>query len=90
MVVGTGAGALAAWRGWPPIIAFVAALAVFAAIALVLDLGAQLDFQSVVGVLLIAPLIGFLPTGAGFIVGHRFVHNLRHAGNGQAGEDDAK
>lgn len=73
VVAGTVVGALAGWRQWQPVMAFAAALAIVVIAALVFDLANQLDFESLFGAILLAPLIGFLPTAAGFVVGRQFM-----------------
>ena len=69
VVAGTAAGALSAWRGWHALKAFTAALVLAVALILASDLAGGFDFQASVGALVIAPLVAFFPTGAGFVVG---------------------
>lgn len=79
MVIGTVAGAASAWRDWHPVKALVAALALFLVAALTQDLGIRFDFESVLGAVLVGPLVGFLPTAAGFVVGRQFVLRMTRA-----------
>ena len=74
-VLGTAVGALSAWRDWPPVRAFGLVLALFLIAALVPDFH-QFDVHALVGTFLIAPLVSVLSTGAGFIVGRRFVARI--------------
>ena len=69
VVTGTVLGALATWRGWHALKAFVAALALCVAAMVAASLSGGFDFQATVGALLLAPLVAFFPTGAGFVTG---------------------
>lgn len=69
VVAGTAAGALSAWRGWHALKAFTAALVLCVALISASDFAGGFDFQASVGALLLAPLVAFFPTGAGFVVG---------------------
>ena len=75
-VLGTAVGALSAWRRWHSVKALVAAIILAAAIALAPDLLNRSDFGSMVGALLLAPLVAVLATGSGFAVGRGFVLRL--------------
>jgi hypothetical protein len=68
-VFGTAVGVLSAWRGWHSKKALVGAIILSAAIALVPDLLDGSGFGSMVGALLLAPLVAVVATGSGFAVG---------------------
>jgi hypothetical protein len=86
VVAGTAVGALSAWRRWHSAKALVAAIILSAAIALVPDLLSRSDFGSMVGALLLAPLVAVLATGSGFVVGRGAV--LRLLGSRQRPDEE--
>lgn len=71
LLIGTIAGALAAWRHWPMLPAFVVALLVDLAALWAPEFGTMLDFGDLVSAVVIAPLLAVLPTAAGFVAGRR-------------------
>jgi hypothetical protein len=76
-VIGLAAGGLSAWRGWHPIKSFLVAVAVFVVITTVPDLASgPFDIAVLLGSLVLAPLVGLIPVGAGYIIG-RWVVPLR-------------
>lgn len=86
VVLGTAVGALSAWRQWRAGRAFVAAVALAAAVILAADLVKRSDFGSMVGALLLAPLVAVLATGSGFVVGRGVV--LRLLGSRQRPDEE--
>jgi hypothetical protein len=85
-VVGSAVGALSAWRRWRAGRAFVAALALAAAAVLGAGLVKRSDFESMLGALLLAPLVAVLATGSGFAVGRGAV--LRLLGSRQRPDEE--
>ena len=77
VVIGTAAGAAAAWFSWPPLRCFAVSLVAAVTAGMVLDLAAALDVEGALAAILLAPLVAALPVGAGFVVGHRFVRQRR-------------
>ena len=86
VVLGTAVGALSAWRQWRAGRAFVAAVALAAAVILAADLVKRSDFGSMVGALLLAPLVAVLAAGSGFVVGRGVV--LRFLGRRQRPDEE--
>lgn len=76
VAIGTVVGAASAWRTWRPLPSFAAALALSVAGTLVGDLASRFSFEAMVGALLLAPLVAFLSTAAGFVVGRRAILHL--------------
>jgi hypothetical protein len=69
-LTGFAAGALAARRGWTSARAFGATLIVVAAAGLALGIPAE-DLPGSLAVILLAPLVGVVPAGAGFVIGRQ-------------------
>ena len=76
VAIGTVVGAASAWRAWRPLPAFFVALALSVAASLAGDLASRFNFEAMLGAVLLAPLVAFLPTAAGFVVGRRAILQL--------------
>jgi hypothetical protein len=61
VAIGTVVGAASAWRAWRPLPAFGVALLLSVAAAFVGDLAARFNFEAMLGAVLLAPLVAFLP-----------------------------
>jgi hypothetical protein len=86
VLAGTALGALSAWRRWRAGRAYVVAVALAAAVVVAADLVKSSDFESMVGALLLAPLVAVFATGSGFVVGRGAV--LRLVGSRQRPDEE--
>lgn len=69
VLIGLAAGALAARRRWEPVPAFLGALGVFVLAVLAPDLAQGHGASAVMGAMMMGPVVGFVPVGAGFLAG---------------------
>jgi hypothetical protein len=77
LVIGLAAGALAVLRRWDAVPGFLGALAVFVLAVLVPDLVEGHGAPAMMGAVMMGPVVGFVPVGAGFVAGRWALRRLR-------------
>lgn len=87
-VISVATGGVSTWRGWHPVKSLVAGVAIFVVVTTAHSLfTGELEAGVILGSLALAPMVGLLPVGAGYMVGrwlipHRVRRNLKPVNGG--------